>query len=242
MKQTIWFMLISVLLLAASESMAGCDSVNVHYNERIPYLHKTENGVEGLTATPTAAAFQKAGIPFRWENTPSKRQMKIIKENGGCDCLVGWFKNPEREKFAKYTHYIYQDKPQIALTRADNKKLRSGTTVDSVLSDPELTLEIKEGYSYGSFLDAKIAQYKPKIDRTIYENINMLKKIHAKRADYFFIAPEEAQGLIESSGLPRKDFKFIEFSNMQKGEKRYILCSQKVGDDLIERLNKALTD
>jgi ABC-type amino acid transport substrate-binding protein len=168
--------------------------------------------------------------------------MKIIEDNEGCDCAVGWFKNPDREKFAKYTYHIYQDKPQIALAGADNEKLQNGITVDSVLSNPKLTLEVKDGYSYGSFLDGKIVQHKPVIDRTVNENINMLKKIHSKRADYFFIAPEEADGLIESSGLPKSDFKYVIFSDMPEGEKRYILCSQKVGDEVIEKLNTAITE
>lgn len=240
MKQSVLFMLASVFLFSASECMARCGSITVHYNERIPYLHATESGVEGLTATPAAAAFKEAGIPFQWKNTPSKRQMKVIEDNMGCDCAVGWFRTPERERFAKYTRYIYQDRPQIALARADNEKLRSGMTVDSVLSNWELTLEIKDGYSYGSFLDARIAQYNPNTDRTTNENINMLKKIHAGRGDYFFIAPEEADGLIESSGLPKINFKYITFPDMPEGEKRYILCSRKVGDELIEKLNEAI--
>jgi polar amino acid transport system substrate-binding protein len=238
LKQIVLFMFSSALF--ASECMAGCDSITVHYNDRVPYLHATGNGVEGLTATPAATAFKEAGIPFQWKNTPSKRQMKVIEDNGGCDCAVGWFKNPERERFARYTRYIYQDRPQIALARADNEKLRSGATVDSVLSNPELTLEIKDGYSYGTFLDAKIAQYKPKTDRTTNENINMLKMIHARRADYLFISPEEADALVESSGLPKKDFKYITFPDMPEGEKRYMLCSRKVGDELIHKLNEAI--
>lgn len=240
MKQTVFLMSASLLLLSVSECMAECGSITVHYNERVPYLHATGNGVEGLTATPAAIAFKEAGIPFQWKNTPSKRQMKVIEDNTGCDCAVGWFKNPEREKFAKYTRYIYQDRPQIALARADNEKLRSGMTVDSVLSNHNLTLEIKDGYSYGSFLDARIAQYKPKAERTTNESINTLRKIHVGRVDYYFIAPEEADGLIESSGLPNSDFKYILFPDMPEGEKRYILCSRKVGDELIEKLNEAI--
>ena len=165
----------------------------------------------------------------------------MVKDNSGCDCLVGWFKNPDREKFAKYTHYIYQDKPQIALARVDNSNLQNGRSVDSVLSNPGLELLVKDGYSYGSYLDARITEHKPAIDRSTTENINMLKKIHFNRGDYFFISPEEADGLIESSGLPREDFKYITFSDMPEGEKRYIVCSQKVEDEVIEKLNTALT-
>ncbi len=215
--------------------------ISVHYNERPPYLQTTFDGAEGLTASPANLAFTKAGIPYEWLKTPSKRQMRLIEVNRGCDCLVGWFKNPEREKFAKYTRYIYQDKPQIAIARADNERLKSGMTVDKLFSDPVLVLKVKSGYSYGRFLDEKIAKYKPAIDTTTVENGTMLRIIHSKRADYFFVAPEEANELIKTSGLPKKDFKYVTFSNMPAGEKRYILCSEKVPDIVIDKLNSVIT-
>lgn len=60
------------------------------------------------------------------------------------------------------------------------------------------------------------------------------------RSDYFFIAPEEAEGLIRSSGYPREDFKFITFLDMPSGEKRYILLSQQINDHVVNELNRAI--
>jgi len=236
--------MLSVFILIATTAtcLADCSVISVHYNERVPYLITTIDGIEGLTASPAALTFKKAGIPFIWKKTPTKRQMVVLKDNGGCDCLVGWFKNPDREKFAKYTHHIYQDNPQIALARSDNGRIRNSASVDSILSDPELILSVKAGYSYGKFLDSKITQHRPVIDRSAGENINMLRKIYHGRNDYLFISLEEADALIEFSGLPKKDFKYITFSDMPAGEKRYILCSQKVSDEIIDKMNIAITE
>lgn len=220
--------------------LAECPTIIVHYNERVPYLVTTAQGVEGLTATPAQQAFEKAGIPFKWTKTPSKRQMHLLQENKGCDCLVGWFKNPEREQFAKYTLPIYQDRPQIAIARSDNTALHSGMSVDDLLSNPKLIMGAKDGYSYGGFLDEKIARHKPNIDKTTAENLQMLMKVQGGRNDYFFIAPEEADGLIASSGFPKEEFQYITFSDMPEGERRYILCSQQVSDAVIEQLNAVI--
>lgn len=220
--------------------LAECPAIILHYNERVPYLVTTTKGVEGLTATPAQQAFKKAGVPFKWNITPSIRQMNLVQENRGCDCLVGWFKTPEREQFAKYTLPIYQDQPQIAIARSDNTALHSGMRVDDLLSNPKLIMGAKDGYSYGDFLDEKIARYKPNIDKTTAENIQMLMKIHGRRNDYFFIAPEEADSLIASSGFPKEDFQYVTFSNMPLGESRYILCSQQVSDAVIEQLNAVI--
>jgi len=233
---------IPALILSSPPSLADCDTVTVHYHVRVPYVEATPIGLAGLTGTPAALAFEKAAIAFQWKQTPSKRQLLTIRRNTGCDCSIGWFKNPERQKFAKFTHHIYQDEPQIALARADDSRLYAGMTVDTALANRQLKLEVKDGYSYGVFLDAKIARHRPKLSRTTGANVRMLKKIHQRRADYMFIAPEEAASLIQLSGFPAADFKFVRFADMSEGEKRYILCSRKVGDDIIEKLNAAIAE
>lgn len=221
-------------------SGAECDPITAHYHERVPYHHTTGSGVVGLTADPTTWAFNKAGLHFSWKKTSAKRQMKLLQDNQGCDCLVGWFKTPERLLFAKYSHAIYQDQPPIAIARSDNDILQSDMSVVDILSNKNLKLLLKDGYSYGTFLDKKIAQYHPSVVKATGENVNMLKMIHRKHADYFFIAPEESTPLIEVSGLPIEDFKLLRFPAMPAGEKRYILCSRRVEDAMMEKLNRAI--
>ncbi len=214
--------------------------ITLHYNERPPYLITTDRGVVGLTGDPATIVFEKSDIPFQWKQTPSKRQIYILQQNSGRDCLVGWFKNVERERFAKYTLPIYQDKPQIALARADNDNIPANYTVGEILSNPKLILLVKDGYSYGDFLDGKIKEYDPKRTVTTVENSAMLRMVYARHADYFFIAPEEADGLITASEFDLQDFKYVHFRDIPYGEKRYILCSMQVEDSIIERLNTAI--
>lgn len=224
---------------AAPPAPAGT-VITLHYNERPPYLVSTAHGVTGLTGNPATIAFQNANLPFVWKRTPSKRQMYILQQNQGQDCLVGWFKNPEREKYAKYTLPIYQDVPQVALTRADNNRIDAVNTVDALFSDTNLTLLVKDGYSYGDFLDRKIAEYNPTREVTTVENSGMVKMVQAKRADYFFIAPEEAEGVIQTTEFSTDDFKFVRLQDVPSGENRYILCSLQVDDSVVDRLNAAI--
>ena len=109
-----------------------------------------------------------------------------------------------------------------------------------LFSNPNLILLRKDSYSYGQFVDEKIAEFNPKHEITADENLGMLRMIHSKRADYFFVAEEEVEKLIVSSGLPKSDFKYVRFSNMPKGNKRYILFSKKVEDEVIEKINTAI--
>jgi len=196
---------------------AADDVITLHYHERAPYYVEAEGKVTGLCADPAALAFETAGIPFRWRKTPAKRQLDVLKENRGRDCILGWFKNLEREAFAKFTLPIYQDQPAIAIARADNSAIASGRLLENIFSNPKLILLRKDGYSYGRFVDEKIAQLNPAQVVTAAENIGMLKMIHTGRADYFLIGEEEADGLFGLSGIPEADFKYIRFANMPPG-------------------------
>lgn len=224
---------------SAMKKPAEGEMITLHYHERPPYYMTGPLGVYGICVDPVKLAFSRAKIPFRWEKTPAKRQLDIVKSNQSKDCLIGWFKNPEREKFAKYSHFIYQDKPTIALARADNDKIISNGPLDRTLLNSDLVLLRKNGYSYGPFIDTKIT-LTPRQEMTNAENIGMLKMIHSKGADYFFISEEEATALITTSGLLETDFKFIRFTDIPKGNKRYLLFSKQVADEVIGKINFAL--
>lgn len=120
----------------ATPSATDSALITLHFNERPPYLIATEDGVRGLTGDPTTLIFEKSGIPFQWKQTPSKRQIYLLQQNSGRDCLVGWFKNAEREQFARFTLPVYQDEPQFALVRADNSAIASGHTVAEMFAQP----------------------------------------------------------------------------------------------------------
>lgn len=212
----------------------------IHYHERHPYYYSVDNGIQGLCVEPLKQALEKAGIPFKWAHTPSKRQLEIIKQNDGRHCALGWFKTPEREAYAKYSLAIYQDLPAIALARADNDNIQSPARVEEVLSNPNLVLLKKDGYSYGAFLDNQIATLIPRQELTTAKNDKMLEMIRLGHADYFFISSEEADLLTRLPNIPNGTFQYIQFLNMPSGNKRYALFSQQVEDDVIEKINVIL--
>jgi polar amino acid transport system substrate-binding protein len=214
--------------------------ITIHYHERPPYYVTGPLGVYGLCVDPVKKAFLAADIPVKWVKTPAVRQLDILQYDGKNNCIIGWFKNPAREKYAVYSHYIYQDKPTIALARADNHRMVSGRPLEETVKNPDLVLLQKQGYSYGQFVDDMIAAYHPKQQIITAENIGMLKSIHAGLADYFFIAEEEARELIRTSGLPADDFTSVRFSDVPMGNKRYLLFSRKTDQTYIEKINAAI--
>ena len=215
-------------------------NVVLHYNPRPPYLSVVDGQLVGLTGSPAAAAFRSAGVAFSLMETPASRQLKLLEEGRGHDCAVGWFKNPQREAFAKFTKPIYRDQPQVALRLAGTEWLAHGEPLEAVLANKSKVLLVKQSYSYGQGLDALIEQYQPKRVTTTDESRLMLKSLQLRLADYMFMAPEEVAPTIAAAGLERAQFKAVKLAGMPAGEHRYILCSKLVPDAVMERLNVAI--
>jgi uncharacterized protein (TIGR02285 family) len=230
-----------LLGLAVAGSAAATPTITLFYNERPPYLITAHDGsVSGLTGTPAGRAFATAGIAFMWAKTPTNRQLASNKQNKAMDCAVGWFKNPEREQFAQFTKAIYRDKPAVALANKEFR-VRQYATLERVLATRGLRVLLKENFSYGPFIDSSIARFSPHLTHTTAENALMVEMIRKGRADLMFMAEEEADYLLANTGAGDGDFYLLKFSDMPAGEKRYIMCSKQVPEEIIERLNKAIT-
>jgi len=222
-----------------SDPYAG-GRIIIHYHERHPYYISHGKSVGGIIGDRINFVFEQAGIPLAWQKTPATRQLDIIKENERREGAAGWFRTAERERFAKFSWPIYQDRPAIALTRADQELLRSSANLSATISDHRLRLLRKKSYSYGLHIDGLLDRLKPTQVMTETDNLGMLRMIHTRRADYFFIAEEEAADLLARTDLPASAFKKIAFRDMPAGNRRYILFSRRVEATTIERLDRVI--
>lgn len=217
------------------------EKITVNYNERPPYLVPAADGsATGLTGTPAANAFKAAGVPITWVKIPTNRQIALVKETSGMNCAIGWFKNPEREQFAKFTKAIYRDKPAIVLANSAFA-IKEGAKLEEVLAIKGVRVLVKENFSYGPFIDGLLAKLKPTITVSNGTSTQMLQLINAHSVDFMFVSEEEANYLVEQAGLNMKNFRQVKFPDMPNGDKRYIMCSKQVPDDVITKLNKAIT-
>jgi polar amino acid transport system substrate-binding protein len=226
--------------LSTSSKKPVEEDIIIHFHERRPFYLGYKDEVHGVVADQIGRAFNYADIPYQWLETPAKRQLDIIKKNQDSSCAAGWFKTAEREKFAQYSMPVYQDKPFVAIVRADNDLLNETEQLERVLKERRLLLLIKSGYSYGDYIDLRLNNIKPRLITTTGDNQNMLKMIQSHRADYCFMTEEEAQDLLLFSGLQRSDFKLVYFSDIPPGNKRYIICTKMVAKDVMARLNGAI--
>ena len=104
-------------------------------------------------------------------------------------CGFGWFKNPERKSFARFTDSIYQVKQSVTISKKGNNALERHRELISLFEDKKVKLLIKDGFSYGAYVDERISNYNPEIVSVVTStNVQMLQMILSGRADYFFIS------------------------------------------------------
>ncbi|MEA3498108.1 MAG: transporter substrate-binding domain-containing protein [Campylobacterota bacterium] len=209
-------------------------ALEIVYEPRTPYIQENQNIITGLVATPLIKALENAKIDYSLKKKPAKRHLKEIILNKKAMCVIGWFKNPQREQFAKFTKPLYQDKPMGILTNIKSD-INNGIKINDLLNIDKVSILIKDSYSYGAFIDERLKIVKVKKTKT--SNIKMVSMIAKKRADFMFISFEEAQEIIKNHKYKNK-IKFVTVTDLSKGNKRYLLCSKLVDDSIIEKLNR----
>lgn len=214
------------------------EPITLHFNERPPYMVAAADGTaNGLSATPARQAFQAAGIAVRWAQTPTTRQLAVIKDNEGLHCAIGWFRKPDREAFAKFSKPIYRDRPTVALAHSAFVTERR---LADLLRRQGVTVLVKDNYSYGAMIDALLAEKRAFVLSTTAENQQMLRMVAERRVDMMFAAEEEAEHLVGQAGIAARGVQMLRFDDVPIGERRHLMCSKRVPDALLERLNAAI--
>lgn len=221
---------------AASEPAA----LTLHYQDRPPYSSLGPDGLpRGLLITPLVAALRRADIGAYWELTPGQRQLGLIQSGAGLECGVGWFRSAEREALGRFSRPIYQDRPFVALVRAD-KPAGSPPSVASLLTDPAQVLLVKQAYSYGVQIDALLQQHRSAWHSTSAENAQMARMLAAGRASWMIIAPEEAELLLASITDLARPLRQQALHGVGPGPNRHLYCNKQVPAAWLQRIDQAL--
>lgn len=229
-----------VICVCLSNVLYAQEVISLLYNERAPYQMTNKTGaVSGLTATPILHAFNQANIQMVWKLIPANRQLLMIKENQELVCGVGWFINDNRKQFAKFSKPIYRDKPTVAIANKSLAEIKHDQFIE-LIQNKKITFLLKEKYSYGEFIDKLFLLLGVKTVTTTAENIGMVKMIKAGRADLMLSSEEEASYFFSRDDLDAKEFTLMRFKDMPMGEFRHLMCSKKVSDTLMQKINDGL--
>jgi polar amino acid transport system substrate-binding protein len=220
---------------------SSTDAITLPWTERKPFQFiDTDGKLKGLLFELGQSIFAEAGVPMKWVNVPALRIGRTMAMDNERICLVGWFRTPEREKIAKISLPIYRDHPQVGVARADSH-LNGERSLSSVMEDNSVRLIVKQGYSYGVYLDALIAARKNEgVANVVGDHARILTMLQWGRADLIFLTQEEVDYYSAENHHFTDEFKVISFKDMPAGNQRHIICSKQVSDATMDKLNAAI--
>ena len=234
--------LLALAVPALLPGVAGAQNLIMAFRDKPPYSYVDNGVLRGFLLERTQRILDLAGIQAKFVDLPPKRIFLEIQNNNQAFCSFGWYKIPEREKYAKFSQAIHQDRPHVVLAgprSADEvKKQRS---LKALLANPALTLAAVDGVSYGPDIDSLIAKFPGTVDRSLVSPIQVAKKVALKRADFMFIDQEDYDYLLATNPEFRDDGLIrIDYPDLPPGLKRYILCSPQVSDETMAKIDSAI--
>ncbi|HNY17458.1 MAG TPA: transporter substrate-binding domain-containing protein [Treponemataceae bacterium] len=206
------------------------------------FFSQLETGDEGILLTITSEILRTAGIAYRFEKLPVSRIFDTVLEDIYA-CFPGVFRTPDRETLYRFSSLpIYQDTPpHYVIRRADQSEYADIHTIKDLLTS-EKTLGLAEKYSYGSWVDKNVKEYRPKSVTVNFgdDQRSFYRMLAAGRFDYFFSSAEEANYLINSTPENTGTFIMKELSDAPEGNIRWILFNKKIPPELLTQINEAI--
>ena len=235
------FFLIAVALIMVLPANGNGTPLTISYFERPPYYFTEQGQAAGFLIDLSRKIFQDAGIDVTFRSLPPARIIQTIKKAKTPHGSIGWFKKPEREKFAKFSLPIYQNQPIVLLTSKRLEKFFIHyDTLQQVFSDKTLIIGQMGSFSYGSFVDELLTRILPKRLTIATQQSTLLKLIDRGRISYILVAPEEIPNLINSANLTQSDFYTHTLRDIPCGNIRYLIFSQAVSDEVIDKINLSI--
>lgn len=213
----------------------------VHYLDKPPYYFTQGSIAAGFLNERTRRILEQAGLKGEFFQTPAKRILSYLQNNRTPLCSPGWYRNPERETFVRFSLPIHQDPPHIILARPEAApKIRALGSLQNLLNANGLLLLLADGYSYGSQLDARIAQMKVPPQRYTVRELQLAQMVKAGRGDYLFFDRITLQDPQTQREITQLGLISIDFPDLPPGEKRYLICSRQVPLATMEKINQAI--
>lgn len=221
---------------------ARADPLLMAFRDKPPYSYVDRGVQKGFLLERVRQIMAEARVETVFRDLPPKRIFADLEGNAIRMCSFGWYKIPEREKFARFSQPIHQDRPHVILAGARSAdRILTLKSLRALMADTALVLGVVDGVSYGTQIDAMIDAYRGPLERSLVAPLQLVRKLAANRFDFMFIDQEDFDFMLQSNPEIRKEkLARLDFNDMPAGLKRYILCSQQVSDDVMARINQAI--
>lgn len=250
----IFFILIIILLKNNIYAMEE-NNIVIAAHSRPPffiYEKNTNAPYDGDLYNLVVKIFTEAKIPYEFREMPLLRSFQQIKMNQIKICSPFAFKNKDRVSYSLFSKSYFQDKQMVVLYKKNSDKFKNINTLKELILNHNFKILVKVGYSYGVYFDDLMRKHK-NFDNSVFkaspasnivltsaDNTEMFYNIIHDKADYLLVGRNEGEYLLKMNPDFNLNLEIKDLEDVPSGEKRYLMCSYKVGNDIIAKINKQI--
>lgn len=230
------------LLVAAAlllPALAGAEPLDLAFPED-----------DGVDQTPGHFAFdflraaemviKDSGIDGHWMPLPNKRLMYEIQQERPNFCIAGAGITAEREQLGKFTLPFFEDRMMAVLALPSaSAKLDKAHSLEELIALGDTSFLGYVGMNYGSQVSPVIEKLGNRLVAAPRSTAQMLDMLLAGRADFAFLPYDYATNYL-TARHDRRQFLIRAFPDMHRDFHTAFLCSRKVPDEVIAKLNDAI--
>ncbi len=220
---------------------SSAEPLRVLYLHRPPYYERLPDGRAGGALVEVARmVLERAGVPHEFVEMPPRRILRMVRD-GEPVCSVGWFRTPEREAFARFSEPIYQNLPMGALIRREKAPLWPESPTMRQALESGLVLGLVKGFRYGPWEERfREVRRSLAVERIETTQESLFRMLCRGRVDWMLICPEEAGYQLRVRPRLRSCSVFRRFEDAPEGNRRYLMFSRAVPQEVVEAVNRAI--
>ncbi|HET7774131.1 MAG TPA: transporter substrate-binding domain-containing protein [Burkholderiaceae bacterium] len=238
-------MVLSVAILGGwpASSFAAKEPLRLSFPEKPPLYFTNSNGApRGRLIDALRQRGLAAGVTMSFEQRPPKRILAEIEANQTALCSLGWFKTPERERFAKFSRPVYRDRGMVLVATQPAASFGNATSLAQVLASGTWRLGAVSGISYGADLDRLLEQHSRSVVRPTATSEQLLRMVLAGRFALALVTEEELSWFLEQEPGDTR-LQRVQLSDLpRQGSQRHIMCSRKTPDAVMRQLDALIGD
>jgi ABC-type amino acid transport substrate-binding protein len=229
-----------VVLAKFAPVLAAADiDIEFGLNNKPPLFYFDQGNAQGDVVEVARQACKLASLRCSFSELPFQRILYYLEQRRPGFVALGFSKTREREKFVTFSEPVWLDDSPVLMSRAADKNAFLGyTTLADMVARSRYTFCGKAGNSYP--IDNALQAMGSRDIRFNVEAIRFPLLLTAKRCDFTTLYPAEILPALQASGVPSQEVVTFTYPDMARGEQRYMLFSQKVSIETIERMNVAL--
>jgi ABC-type amino acid transport substrate-binding protein len=228
--------LAAALLLPAA---AGAETIDLAYPE--------DDGVEESPGhfvfdflRAAEMVVKDSGISGHWISLPNKRLMYEIQQERPNFCVAGAGITPEREKVGKFTLPFFEDHMIAVLALPSGRaKLDRARSFEELVAQGDTTFLGYIGMNYGTQVTAQVDKLGDRLVAAPRSTTQMLDMLVAGRAEFALLPYEYATNYL-TARHDRGQYLVRTYPDMHRDFHTAFLCSRKVPDEVIAKLNEAI--